>query len=405
MRFAAIVLLACLSLAASRKPAPSLDVNSFPPEMRADVEAIAAAYRQLPFEAAILYQVAALHARAGHKEQALDALQKMAKADAGVDPRTKDFGSLADNSEFQQLKAKIRADNPPVLHATLAYTIAEGDLVPEGIAYSAKTRKLYLGSVKRKIVSIAEDGKYETFVAPGKGGLADVIGIRVDDEGGELWAISNFVQERAPDMVTGLFRFRLADGELLNVYPIENAREELLNDVAIGKDGSAYATASNSGALYRVDPQSGKVEKFLPDKALPDPNGVAATPDGKYLLVAGWYGVTRVDLHTRKTVLLEKPANVVDGCLDGLYLYQGNIVGVQNCVHETGRIMRYKISSDWSRITAAEVLESYNPMFDGITTAAIAGNVLFFQANTQFRKLGKPGAKFDSLKILELDLK
>lgn len=387
------------------KTSISLDVKSFPPEMKQEVEQLAEAYREFPDEAAVLYQVAALHARAGHKDQAIEALKQMAAVGAGLDPRSRNFGALADDRDFLRIKGQIQSANRPVITARLAYTIGEGDLAPEGIAYSEKTRKLYLGSIKRKIVSVAEDGTYEQFVAPGTGGLGAVLGIRIDEERGELWAVSSAVNDKAPDMVLGLFRFRLADGQLIKTYAIEDADKQMLNDIAIGKDGSVYATASISGALWRVGPASGTVEKFLPDSALPDPNGIAATPDGKYLLVAGWYGITRVDLRNKKTLRLGKPKNVANGCLDGMYLYnQIYIVGVQNCVHETGRIVRYKTGFDWSQITSAEVLESYNPMFDGITTAAIAGDQLYFQANTQFRKLGK-GEKFDPVKILRVSLK
>lgn len=404
MRIKAFLLLGCVWLLGA-KATHELDPANFPPAMKQEVEEIGAVYRQFPNEAAVLYQVAALEARAGHKEQAMETLRKMAAIGAGLDPRARSFASLADDKQFKQLKMQIAAANPPVLNARLAYTIGEGDLLPEGIAYSAKTRKLYLGTVKRKIVSIAEDGTYAQLVAPGAGGLAAVVGVRVDDERGELWAVSNVIKDKTPDMVTGLFRFRLADGKLIKAYPIESAEKEMLNDVAVAKDGSAYATASVSGALWRVAPGAEKAEKFMPDKSLPDPNGIAITPDGKYALVAGWYGITRVDLRTKKMKLLQKPDNVADGCLDGLYLYKNEIVGVQNCVHETGRIMRYQTAFDWTTIMSAKVLESYNPMFDGITTAAIAGDELYFQANTQFQKLGKPNAKFDSIKILRLSLK
>jgi sugar lactone lactonase YvrE len=399
-----VVVFVMCSLVVAAKVSIVLEASSFPPEMKDEVEQVAAAYKEYPDEAAVLYQVAALHARAGHREQALESLRKMAAVGAGLDPRSRSFGELAKDKEFLKIKGEIQKANPAVITARLAYTIGEGDLMPEGIAYSEKTRKLYLGSF-RKIVSVAEDGTYEHFVAPKTGGLGVVLGIRVDDQRGELWAVSSAIGEKTPDMVLGLFRFRLANGELIKAYPIEDADKTMLNDIAIGKDGSAYATASISGALWRVDP-SGKLEKFLPDRSLPDPNGIVATPDGKYLLVAGWYGITRVDLRNKKTLLLEKPRNVADGCLDGMYLHnQIYIIGVQNCVHETGRIMRYKTSFDWSVITNAQVLESYNPMFDGITTAAIAGDQLYFQANTQFRKFGKPGEKFDPVKIVRVSLK
>ena len=105
---------------------------------------------------------------------------------------------------------------------------------------------------------------------------------------------------------------------------------------------------------------------------------------------------------------MRKPANVASGCLDGLYLAgDREIIGVQNCVHATGRILRFRLSASRDAIESAEVLESYNPLFDGITTAAIAGPSLCFVANTQFRKMGpdgKPTAPLDPLHVLCLPL-
>jgi hypothetical protein len=104
--------------------------------------------------------------------------------------------------------------------------------------------------------------------------------------------------------------------------------------------------------------------------------------------------------------LLRKPANVADGCLDGLYWAgQRTLVGIQNCVHESGSVLRLRLSADLGSIEHAEVLESDNPLFDGVTTAAVVRDHLYFVANTQFRKLGKPGETFRPLVVLDLPLR
>jgi sugar lactone lactonase YvrE len=390
---------------AAEKSGKNLDPKDFPTLRAEVVEEIAEGYRLRPDDPSVVYQVASLHARAGHRQEALDLLMQLLKSGAGLDPDPRDFGTLADDMQFKRIKATIRARNPAVLRARLAYQIGEADLVPEGIAYSERTKKLYFGSMKRKIMSLSPDGKYEEFASPKVGGLGVVLGVRVDDKRGELWAVSNAVDgnKPEPDMVLGLFRFSLADGKLIKAYPVAGADKEMLNDVAVAKDGSVYATASTSGALWRVDPASGKTEKFLPEKSLPSPNGIFATPDGKYVFVAGWYGITRVELKNKKTLLLEKPDKVADGCLDGMYLYKDSIVGIQNCNDDPGRVIQFTLTPDGSRITAAKVLESYNAMFDGVTTAAIAGDDLYFAANAQIAK--KPGDKFDDIKVLRLNLK
>lgn len=403
------VLLLAMAIAlfsgAKPKPGSDFDPSSFPPEMQSEARHIAEAYQKFPDEAAVLYQVAAMQARVGRKEQAIETLKRMAAMGTGLDPGGRGFENLKDDRDYQRIRAQIRHDNPPVMRARLAYEVAEGKVMSEGIAYSAKTRMLYLGDARR-IVSIGEDGKFAVLVPHATGGLGDVVGIRVDDERGELWAVSNSFSHHEADIVTGLFRFRLADGSLVKSYAIPTAEKEMLNDVAVTKNGMAYATASDSGALYRVDPKADTVEKFLPDGTLPDPNGIVATDDGKSLYIAGWYSISKVDIGKKQVTALDKPKNVADGCLDGLYLYrQSDLIGVQNCAHDPGRVMRYKLDGTRTRILSAQVLESYNPMFDGITTAAIAGDDLYFVANTQLRKAGKPDVQFDPLKILRLSLK
>src|SRR4051812_48489907 len=142
---AALILASSIFALAAGKSSIALEPNSFPAEMKADVELIGAVYREYPNDPSVLYQVAALHAQAGHKEQALEALKKMAATGAGLDPRSRNFATLAKDKDFLKIKGQIQSTTPAVISARLAYTIAEGDLMPEGIAYSEKTRKLYLG--------------------------------------------------------------------------------------------------------------------------------------------------------------------------------------------------------------------------------------------------------------------
>jgi len=388
--------MACL---AADKTNIALDPATFPPEMKADVAEIDAAFRKFPDDASVLYQVASLHAKAGHFPQALAALERMADVGAGLQPRPRDFPGLSQNPEFLRIVLSVQKKNPPVQHARLAYELSEGDLIPEGIAWSQTTRKFYLGSIKRKIVALSEDGTTQDFVKPAANGLGIVIGLRVDDQRGELWAVSESIGPKPPDLVAGIFCYKLSDGSLVHAYAIPGSEKELLNDLVVAKDGSLYVTATNSGSLYRIDGATG---------ALPDPNGITITADDKYLYVAGWYGISRVTLKNKKVELLDKPANVADGCIDGLYLYgKFDLVGIQNCNDDPGRVLDFHLIAGL-RIDKATVLESYNPMFESITTAAIAGDQLYFMANTQFRKLGKDGkpiGQFDPLKILRLDLK
>jgi len=100
----------------------------------------------------------------------------------------------------------------------------------------------------------------------------------------------------------------------------------------------------------------------------------------------------RVDLGTKEFRLLAKPSNVSDAGLDGIYLYKGSIIGIQNPDLHPARVMRYVLNPKMDTITRAEVLEAYNPLFDVPTTGTIVGDSLYFVANTQLEKRNQQGA-------------
>lgn len=367
------------------------------------------AWDKYPENPCVLYQVAALYSQAGHKQEALVTLHVMRDKHAGLDPRVRDgFENLATDPGFLALKQEIRRENPPALNAQRAFSIAEADLLSEGIAWSAKQKRFYLGSVKRKIISVDEKGNARSFVQSADAGLGVVVGLRVDDKRGELWAVSEQLAPQ-PGLVRGIFRYRLSDGKLLAKYSAPSEGADLVNDLTVTPDGTLYATASNSGSLLRTQSGSDQLEIFMGPHTLPDPNGVTVSPDGRFLFVAGWYGITRVDLNTKTTLLLKSAPAIAAGCIDGIYEYRGDLVGIQNCVHDTGRVLRLHLNAQQDTIISSEVLESYNPLFDGITTGAIAGNRFYFVTNTQLHKMNPDGsvpagARFSPLQVLRLQL-
>jgi sugar lactone lactonase YvrE len=404
--YLAVLMLAAQTVSSSGK----LPLDDLPAALRAQAADVQAAWEQHPDNACVLYYVAAMYARAGHAREAIDTLRRMAGEHAGLDPRLRDgFQSLASDPEFLRLKEEIRGDNAPVNEARPAFAISESNLMPEGIAWSGRQERFYLGSGKRKIIVVDGAGHAHDFVPPGEGGLGFVVGLRVDDSRGELWAASEQLSPR-PGLVRGIFRYRLSDGKVLAKYPAPSEGADLVNDLVVAADGSVYATASNSGSLLRVAPGGASLEIFLPPHSLPDPNGITISHEGRFLFVAGWYGITRVDLKSKATLQLKSVPQISVGCIDGLYEYGGDLVGIQNCVHDTGRVLRLHLNPQRDTIVSAQVLESYNPLFEGITTGAIAGHDFYFAANTQIHKMAAdgsipPGVSLSPIQVLRLPLK
>ncbi|MDB5366346.1 MAG: hypothetical protein JWM77_2273 [Rhodospirillales bacterium] len=395
------ILIALLVVAALPAAAQRLDPARFPEKMREEVAEIAAAVPTHPNDASVLYQIAALEARAGLQDDALATLERMTALRSGLEPRPRDFGALPEDPRFAALIARIRADQPPVVRATLAVTFDDAKHDSEGVAWSARTRSFYAGGAGGSIQVIDARGRNRRFAAPP--GLGMVLGLRVDDRRGELWAVS--YNRKDMNDTGGLFRFRLADGALLRTYPVARGDGDYLNDVAVAPDGLVYATASTSGSVVRLNPATGAIDELVPAGGAPSANGIAATGDGKALYVATWYAVMHVDRATGAVTELTHAPSVAAGCFDGLYLEAPHtLIGVQNCNHATGRILRLRLDPSGKRILGSEVLESQDPLTGRLTTAALAGKDLFFLSRPERFANLPPGTTLQRLQLLRLPL-
>lgn len=122
-------------------------------------------------DAVDLYQRAVQRAGAADKRATLLLLDSVSRAPGALDPGFhRAFFPYHEDSTFRRIVARIREANPPVVRSTIAWTIAERDLQPEGIAFDAVRRAMYLGSFKGKIVRVDSAGRATDFayVSPPK---------------------------------------------------------------------------------------------------------------------------------------------------------------------------------------------------------------------------------------------
>ena len=160
----------------------------------------------------VMVEIARQYAIAGDRKQALAWFQKAVALNPEYTPEfDRDFETIAALPEFLPLVERARKASPAVRRSTLAFTVAESDLIPEGLAWDARSQKLYLGSInKRKIVEIAPGGAVRDFIAAGQDGIGSVIGMKVDPRTNTLWANSLSSTEGS-----GVFHYDLATSRLI----------------------------------------------------------------------------------------------------------------------------------------------------------------------------------------------
>jgi Cu-Zn family superoxide dismutase len=258
---------------------------------------------------------------------------------------------------------------------------------PEGIAYDAKNGAIITGSAATtSIVRMPVESKQATVISPDGAIWAGdafpaLLGMKVDGAG-RLW-ISGGRTGRigVVDSKTGKLIKRLET-------PAQPAG--LINDVAIaGSD--AYFTDTLRPTLWRVSVKGGQVGEVEPwlqftgtaidHSQAPNLNGIAATPDGRSLIVVhmGKGLLFRIDTADKRITPIDtggEALNTADGLvLDGRTLYV-----VRQGEQE---IVTVQLSDDLAK---GKVVSRFkNPALMWPATAAKVGDRLLV-VNTQFNK-------------------
>jgi sugar lactone lactonase YvrE len=373
-------------------PAPAASVQ---PELTR----LESALREAPGDPMLLFEEAIAHAMLCDRVRTLERLSTMARSWGGLDPGNfRGFRFLSGDPEFEALVKDIRARNPPVVSSGPAYVLAEPGLFPEGMAFDARTGRVYAGSAStRRVVWTDRSGTLHDLVAPGAGGLGFPAGMKVDPARKQLCvasAASFGTGKDLPDALTGILCFALDDGRPVRTLRLPAKRTGFLNDLTIDPStGTLYATNTSTGAVMKAAVRDTELGELLPDDTVPGANGIALDSKGRLLFVAGDEGITRVDLATGKATRLVRKGPIVDGSIDGLYFWKGALIAIQNGVHP-GRVVRLQLDRDFRVIERSEVLEAYAPWMESPTTGAIDGDSLLYLANTQLRRMygaSRPG--------------
>jgi hypothetical protein len=369
-----------------------------------------------PQNGALLYALATFHDRAGQPEKALERLRELVRIGWDYALYHGDFPNTRERPEYREIAAQLQAAVPKVQKTQPAFTVRERDLLPEGAAYDPETGSLFLSSIhKRKVVRIDRHGIARNFTGEAQDGLLGGLGMRVDARRRTLWVVSAAARSMkgfapAGDGRSMVHVFHLGSGSLAACYTLGGPEDpSFLNDLALLDDGRAFITDTQRGAVYVAEPGRAELVPFLPPGSLIAPNGIDVSRDQKRLYVAGFRGISVVDLATRAVAPLTVPQGMGNfSGIDGLYFHDGSLVGIQNAVGQP-RIWRIYLSSSQDAAVRAEILESGTPGLDLPTTGAIAGNSLLFVANTQIRAVDKdekplPPERLQDLKVLRLPL-
>lgn len=362
------------------------------------LENIRRASKLRPNHPRLLYNLADAYALNNKPEDALKILKRLAAMDLFFDAgKDDDFNSLFDSPEFKAIQNEFAENQKAVNKSQKAFSIPEKDLITEGIAYDAKTKRFFVSSIhKRKIVAIDKRGKVSDFSFEADG-LWSVSGMRVDEKRNILWATTTaFPQmkdfQKADDGKSAVFKYDLKTGKLLNKFQLSNETDKhALGDLTLAKNGDVYASDSVSPNIYRIDVRTNKMEIFLSSDNFSSLQGLAFSADEKYLFAADYSkGVFRIEMKNKKILQIAPDENTNPIAIDGLYFKNGNLIAIQNGFRPH-RVARFVLNKDFTAITRSETLEANHADFNEPTLGTFVGDDFYYIANSQWNLTNEDG--------------
>lgn len=271
--------------------------------------------------------------------------------------------------------------------ATIAFTLQEKDLIPEGITYDPVTGQFFVSSIgKEKVVAISGDGTVSDFITSGRDSIMETLGMKVDQDARRLWVVSNKKIENASSSSVHIYNIDSKD--LIRKFTLKDTVPKLFNDLALNSKGDAFITDSYSSKIYKVDADLESLEVFAgPQSFLRGINGIVVSPDDRILYAAAGAYITTVDLETKEIKPIGDKDNNGSGGIDGLVFHRGSLIGIVNAKDTENEmfVVRYELGPDLMEIKKMVIIDKGNPLFNLPTTCTMAGDDLYCLGNTSLR--------------------
>jgi hypothetical protein len=340
-----------------------------------EVRSLEGALADSPDPGSIMMELSAYNVQEGKLDAALEWLAKAVDLRQGFRPSAPPFAALREHPGYAALARRIAKDNPPIERGRIAFTAPWRDIVTEGLAADPASGSLFIGSMNRHaIYRVARDGKWSEFVPAGRDGLDRPLGMVVS--GDSLYACNN------SDAGNAVLRFALETGRLLHRWTLPgNTAEHLLNDLAVGADGTVYVTDSRAGEIYHAAKEAAELTRLDFGRRFLGANGIALAPGDRMYVVCFPDGIVLVDLPHKTVRPLTRPAATTLATIDGLYFRGDRLIGIQNYT-VIDRVVSWKLNRAGDAILAEEILARAGRRLEDPTTGAFLGGKFYFIANS-----------------------
>lgn len=299
------------------------------------------------------------------------------------------FEELAALPGYKAIAAKMETNAGPLGDPESMREFADAELLPEAIAFDRK-KALYIGSVRSG--AILKAGKKDdalTLVAKAPGGVFDI-----ELRNKTLWAAVNnqlaYEQAGEEDPFAAVMVFDARTGAPKKEIRVDEA-DAILGDLEVAKDGTAYASDSGTPRIFRLPPDGDSMEVFSADPAFVNPQGIALDEKSGVLYMADYLaGIFAIDTQTGEAMQLSNDAKAWLGGIDGLYLYEDGLIGIQNG-STPQRIVYLGLNDDKTAITSFITMHRNLEGWNEPTHGAVVGDEFHYIAASNWPSYGDDG--------------
>lgn len=278
-------------------------------------------------------------------------------------------------------------------------TIADSTVFAEGVDADPRTGALYVASVRHgTILEVAMNGTVRDLHVQRAAHIGALLGVRVARDGRTLYATTAGLPYRegqavADSAVAAIIQVRIADGAVISRWDVPpDGEKHLLGDLAIGDDGTVYASDSFAPLLFWIAPGAATLAS-LRDTLFRSLQGIAPIPHTRRLIVADYSrGLLHVDLDARRVERMGDLATQRSRGVDGIVWYDGAIIGVQNGA-SPARVVQFDLDSTWRRVERLTVLDQQPALADEPTIGTRWRGGFVYVANSQWEKFDDRGQR------------
>lgn len=353
-----------------------------------------------PTQPAYWTAVARTAARAGDAQSVVTAMNTLAALQSGRSLLADtSFTRFVQAARLDRTVAKFTRSTAPRRASRVAATLTDTTIFAEGVDADPSSDLLYVASVRqRTILEVRRDGRVRDLQLARHPRIGAMLGVRVARDGKTLYATTAGIPQMhgyvaSDSTIAAILRVRIADGDIIARWDVPpDGTRHLLGDLAIGDDGTVYASDSYAPVLYRLRP-GGVTLEAIRDPLFRSLQGIAPVPGNDRLIVADYsHGLLRVDLTSLTVVRVGDAQSTTSLGIDGILWYDGAIIAVQNGI-DPPRLARFVLDSAQTHVVRVDVLDRPFGVADQPTIATRWRGGVVYVANSQWEQYEEDGTR------------